>query len=221
MPVDNKEDILEAKKRRERAERQMEERIQKEQIELQKLPKIGVKDFVVKSNVFKCIHNHHSVENLDAAVAIIDDKDRQRLVKVSAGHCKQCNTYFIMESTFRELKQRYFILCRICDNKTYYSAASDEMRLAQESVLMQYGYNVSEINGLSAIRRQKILAVMIDNKVLSKSEIISYLDFFIRQRQNMSNMELAISKWEDDREFVENYRIGEYTQYGVNAIHRR
>ena len=38
------------------------------------------------------------------------------------------------------------------------------------------------------------VAVIIDNKVLSKSEIISYLDFFIRQRSGMSNMELAISK---------------------------
>ena len=37
---------------------------------------------------------------------------------------------------------------------------------------------------------------MIDNNILSKSEIISYLDFFINQRAGRSNMELAISKWE-------------------------
>ena len=86
---------------------------------------------------------------------------------------------------------------------------------------MQYGYNVSQVEGLSTVRRQKILAVMIDNNILSKSEIISYLDFFINQRAGRRNMELAISKWEADREFVEQYRIGEYTRYGVNAIHRR
>ena len=94
-------------------------------------------------------------------------------------------------------------------------------KLAQESILMQYGYNVSQTVGLTETRRQKILAVIIDNKVLSKSEIISYLDFFIRQRSNMSNMEVTISKWEAEREFVENYKIGHYTQYGVNAIYRR
>ena len=86
---------------------------------------------------------------------------------------------------------------------------------------MQYGYNVSQVKGLSATRRQKILAVIIDNKVMAKSEIISYLDFFINQRNSMSNMEVAVSKWEVDREFVENYRIGQYTQFGVNAIYRR
>ena len=56
---------------------------------------------------------------------------------------------------------------------------------------------------------------------MAKSEIISYLDFFINQRNSMSNMEVAVSKWEVDREFVENYRIGQYTQFGVNAIYRR
>lgn len=82
-------------------------------------------------------------------------------------------------------------------------------------------YNVSETTGLSSTARQKILAVIIDNNILSKSGIISYLDFFIRQRSHMSNMETAISKWEEDEEFVEHYRIGEYTKFGVNAIYRR
>ena len=56
---------------------------------------------------------------------------------------------------------------------------------------------------------------------MSKSEIISYIDSFISQRSSNSRMEVAISKWEADREFVENYKIGQYTQYGVNAIYRR
>lgn len=47
------------------------------------------------------------------------------------------------------------------------------------------------------------------------------MDFFINQRSSQARMELAISKWETDREFVENYKIGQYTQFGVNAIYRR
>jgi len=82
-------------------------------------------------------------------------------------------------------------------------------------------HSVSQNNGLSTTSRQKILAVIIDNKIMAKSEIISYLDFFIRHRSLMGNMDIAISKWETDREFVENYRIGQYTQFGVNAIYRR
>ena len=61
---------------------------------------------------------------------------------------------------------------------------------------------------------------IIDNKILSKSEIISYLDFFINQRSSLWNMTNAISKWEADREFVENYKIGQFMQHGVKAIYR-
>ena len=94
------------------------------------------------------------------------------------------------------------------------------MHLANESILMQYGYSVSQTEGLSATNRRKILAVIIDNKILSKSEIISYLDFFINQRSSLWNMTNAISKWEADREFVENYKIGQFMQHGVKAIYR-
>ena len=69
-------------------------------------------------------------------------------------------------------------------------------KLANESLLMQYGYNVSEMEGLSSIQRHNILSVIIDNNILSKSEIISYIDFFISQRRTMENMKTAILKWE-------------------------
>lgn len=186
------------------------------------IPKIDLRDFVVRSNVFKCTHSHHRISNIDAAVTVIENSGKETKIKIPAGYCKQCNVYFIMESTYQELKRKGIILCRVSDEKTYLkSGLFNGMQLAQESILMQYGYNVSQTEGLFQRTRQQILAVLIDNRILSKSEIIGYLDFFISQRVGRSNMELAISKWEADREFVENYRIGEYTQYGVNAIYRR
>lgn len=62
---------------------------------------------------------------------------------------------------------------------------------------------------------------MIDNNILSKSGIISYLDFFIRQRSHMSNMETAISKWEEDEEFVEHYMNWRVYEIWRKAIYRR
>lgn len=85
-------------------------------------------------------------------------------------------------------------------------------------------YTIKQIPHLKwrkTVRISGCVYTSIDNKIMAKSEIISYLDFFISQRSSMSNMEIAISKWETDREFVENYRIGQYTQFGVNAIYRR
>lgn len=182
---------------------------------------IGLKDFIVRGNVFKCMNKKHKIDNIVAMVKV-DNDGKSKMVKISAGYCPECKVYFIMDSTYHELKKKGLILCRITDHKNYMkNSLIGGMNLAQESILMQYGYNVSQAEGLTATGRQKILAVIIDNKILSKSEIISYLDFFINQRSKMSNMGMAISKWEADREFVENYRIGHYTQYGINAIYRR
>ena len=185
------------------------------------LPEIGLKDFVVRGNVFKCMHNKHKIDNIDAIISI-DNEGKRQQIKISAGYCAQCKIYFIMDSTYKRLKKKGMILCRITDEKNYYKENSiNGIRLAQESLLMQYGYNVSQTEGLTATGRQKILAVIIDNKIMSKSEIISYLDFFISQRSSIPNMEVAISKWETDREFVENYKMGHYSQFGVKAIYRR
>ena len=178
-------------------------------------------DIIIRGYIFKCMHGNHSIKNIDAIVDI-DINGEIEQVKIPAGYCEQCNIYFILDSTYQKLKKKGIILCRITDEKVYMKGGSvNGTQLAQESILMQYGYNVSQTEGLTAMRRQKILAVMIDNKILSKSEIISYLDFFISQRSSMPNMGIAISKWEDDREFVENYRVGHYSKFGVNAIHRK
>lgn len=196
----------------------------KKTVEKEKTGKIeiGIKDFVVRQNIFKCMHSSHKIQNIEAVINIADFNGKKKQIKISAGYCPQCKNYFIMESTYQKLKKQGHILCRVSDEKTYMkSGYLINAKLAQESILMQYGYKVSQIDGLPEQQRRIILSVLIDNKVLSKTEIIGYLDFFINQRNSRSNMQTAISKWKADREFVENYRMGEYTQYGVNAIYRR
>ncbi len=182
---------------------------------------INYKDFVVRRSVFKCMHNNHKVIDIVANVNIINKNDRETNVKINAGYCKNCSVYFILESTYDYLKRLGIILCRISDEKNYLKGINNSsMKLASESILMQYGYNVSQGEGLSQTTRRKILATLIDRHILSKNEIISYLDFFINQRQSNSKYQIAISKWELDREFVENYKIGKYKEIGVLGLSR-
>ena len=84
---------------------------------------------------------------------------------------------------------------------------------------MQYGYTVSKEYDLMEITRHKILANLIDNKIMTKSAIISYLDFFISQHNN-PKYQMAVGKWELDRDFVRDYKVGMYTKYGVGGIKR-
>lgn len=182
---------------------------------------IGYKDFLIKCNVLKCMHEEHRIINIVGIISIINDKGKIQTVKIPAGFCPECNIYFILESTYKSLKAKGTITCRVTDEKNYArSGYMNGQKLARESILMQYGYNVSKMEGLSNKSRQKILAIIIDNKILSKTEVISYLDFFINQRLSLDNMKDAIAKWKEDRKFVENYKNDEYEQVGVSAIYR-
>ena len=114
-------------------------------------------------------------------------------------------------------------MCRVSDEKTYTSRGTmaNGMHLSQESILMQYGYTVSQMEGLSDIRRQKILEILVDGRVLTRSDVIGYLDFFINQRKNQHQYEKAIDKWKNDRDFIEHYKTGSYMEYKISSIYRR
>ena len=182
---------------------------------------ISINDFVVRRNTFKCLHNDHQIRDLTGKINIINQKGEIQQLSISVGYCPQCNIFFILESTYEYLKNKGTPLCRISSEKAYLKGIGNYngMKLAQESILMQHGYTVSQEEGLSPARRQKILAVLIDNKILTKNDIISYLDFFISQKKSNHKFEKAISKWQNDREFVAEYKIGMFKMIDVNGIY--
>lgn len=180
---------------------------------------IGFKDFIIKCSAFKCMHGSHRIQNIVGVLNIIDEQGIIRETTIPAGYCAECNIFFVLESIYRDLSAKGIIMCRISDDM--YSIKNDYFyggKIAKESILMQYGYNVSKSDNLSSKSRHTILALIIDNNILSKSEIISYLDFFINQRVSMNNMKCAISKWREDREFVKKYKNDNYLQVGIGSI---
>ena len=211
------------KKEEEKKKKQiaLEERKKYEKMSIEELPQIDVRDFVVRRSVFKCMHNDHDIKDILAALKIIDESGNEIKIRVNAGVCPNCKVFFILESTYELIKKRGIPLCRISDEKTYLKNKTiNGMRLASESILMQYGYNVNKEENLTPMMRHKILATLIDKHIMRKSEIISYLDFFISQRESQSKYHEAIAKWEIDRKFVEEYKLGRYEQYGVQGLKR-
>lgn len=178
----------------------------KYEIKRDQIADIGFHDLVVKCNVFHCIHKQHTITDITGIIHIKSDSGKEEQVKIPAGYCDDCNTFFILYSTYQQLINKGIVLCRIMDEKTYFNRNFlHGNKLARESLLMQYGYNVSQVNDIPDKQRHMILASVLDNKIFSKSEIISYLNFFIRQKQSRENMKLAVTKWKKDRSFVENY----------------
>lgn len=184
--------------------------------------KIGPQDFLIKCNVFQCMHKSHKIENIIGLIKIQDEEGQIEQVKILAGYCRECNIFFVLKSVYQHLDRMGIILCKVIDEKQYIKGHDIYgYNLNQQSVLMQYGYNVAQINGIPDEKRHDILAFIIDNNILSKSEVISYLDFFINQRKYMENMKCAVSKWENDRAFVVSYNNEEYREIEVKSLHKQ
>lgn len=77
----------------------------------------------------------------------------------------------------------------------------------QASELGMYGYKVGK-SGLPKKRRHEILKYVIDEKILRRYEIVSLLNGNITLREYRSDRDFskAISDWEEDIDFVNDYR---------------
>lgn len=73
---------------------------------------------------------------------------------------------------------------------------------------------------LTDAQRRKILSSMVDNNLLTRNDIISYFDFFINQHHGQPKFEKAIDKWEADKDFISEYKLGSFAQYGIHALFR-
>lgn len=167
-------------------------------------------DVIVKGNTFQCVHKGHYIETIRAQVPIILKNGWIISTTVPAGYCRSCGTYFIRENTFKSLQSRGIIACCVKTENAYYHGEHDNSysNFADESPLMEFGYNVSATSNLSSEARQSILSLMIDHGIMSKSSIIDYLQLFISQRnkQKKKDYSAAIEKWEDDISFVQSYK---------------
>ncbi|WP_026670125.1 hypothetical protein [Butyrivibrio sp. AE3006] len=159
--------------------------------------KIQYKDFLVRRSIFKCANKDHKLKDIDAVITFANTDSNQNSEfnkSFHAGYCEDCDIYFIMESTYQTIKNTGIPICRITDEKSYLSGEYlDATGLAKHSILMDYGYNVSQLNNVPSIQRKRILSLLLEKGILTKSEIISYLDFFISQRQSLPQYKIAIS----------------------------
>ena len=67
---------------------------------------IKIKDFAVRRSTFMCVNKQHFIQDIEAVFKIIDKNANIHEETVSAGFCPYCNIYFIMESTYQELRKK-------------------------------------------------------------------------------------------------------------------
>lgn len=188
------------------------------------------KPFIQKSNRYvntfmKIVEQHDVVENIQlinssnnhstighevidkvATFAYFDSSRGQySTFKMVLHYCEKCHRYFELKSSFEfQIKS---IGLQLSDVLTgYYNdymipITFKHFGLNEKSLLGKYGYSVKK-EGPSKYERQKIIRYILENHIMSKSEIKTFLDYLISFNGKKSNMDNAISKWQNDISYI-------------------
>lgn len=165
--------------------------------------------FIVRTNVFQCTNQNHKLRDIKGRVKILNAFNEVKIVEFNAAYCPKCQKFFILDSDYQEISNLGELLCNVfVKTKTGYRIER-VFDLQEESLLHRMGYNVNARDGLNANYRHLILANAVDEGLLSRSEICSFLNYLINRSYGRWGFEMAIKKWEDDKDYISNYKSDE------------
>lgn len=91
--------------------------------------------------------------------------------------------------------------------------------MASESPLKLCGYNVSQMGGLSTATRQFLLAKIIHGGIMTKLDVVHYLEHFINMNGAKKKV-LALEKLCDDLDFVHKYNKNTQPKVYIDTIRK-
>ena len=172
--------------------------------------------YIHKGNII-CEREHHDIVSVTARVPVVNNSG---IIEINVNYCRDCDKCFINNNLYEHYRTNSNLpairFARTSENGTFPDGFSTNW--SDESPLHLLGYNVSQADGFSDAYRQNLLARIMDYGAMTKQEIGSYLTFFISRAENQANMKTAISKWERDLQFVENYKINRQPKVKVIGI---
>ena len=155
--------------------------------------------YIYRGNIRCHQHDHKIIQ----ATAILHNKTDNE-IELNVEYCTECKKFILEYTVFEQYRNRYGVLVgnfRMVVNGEF----DGEYDLAEESPLMLSGYNVSQRDGYTSQERDYILARIIHDGIMEKGDVIRYLSYFIRKNGVKRGNELALSKWEEDLAFVQEY----------------
>lgn len=168
--------------------------------------KITSADVIVLSSSKRCTAQRHKVEDYIGLLPVVT-KFGCNKIEINVSYCKDCDRFTMLKSDY--LKIIGTPVCEVRDlstNRIINHSADDFFGETKEHKLHRLGYNVRFGNGMSNFDRQQLLAQIINNRDLSRDEIISHIEYCININSNKANMDSAVRKWKADLEFLYNFK---------------
>lgn len=173
---------------------------------------------VVLSYNRKCFNEKHTIIDI---IAIIKVATHSGIIEVKkpAAYCPECSQYIILKSDYKNIKKQGVLLCEVIDKTPkHLEKHNNQSYTGTESRVHALGYNVIKEYGYTYKQRKIILANIMENYNISKHEILSMLDTNIARKIKLPNYADAVSKWKEDREFVENYKRGDIPEVLIDKV---
>lgn len=171
----------------------------------------GATLYIYKGNII-CHKDKHPVV---PATAVIHDA-QDRAVELDVEYCPICKRYMLNYTSYEQYRERHSLL--IGKLKMISSGIGGDFEMASESPLKLCGYNVSQAEGLSTATRQFLLAKIIHDGIMSKVDVVHYLEHFINMNGAKKENVLALEKWCDDLDFVHKYNKNTQPQVYIGKI---
>ena len=147
-----------------------------------------------------CEKNGHDVIQVTATMIGFNERE----IKMNVSYCKQCGRFFMSYTTYELYRNRYGVILGNLQLESNSDGKADrgDMVLAEASPLKLCGYSVNQTDGYTTLQRQYIISSIISRGIMTKGEVIRYLEYFININGRRSGNELALSKWKSDLEFT-------------------
>ena len=126
------------------------------------------------------------------------------IAKTKVEYCTKCNKFIISEQSYEKQKNMFGVMIGNFREVTN-GDITGNFDLALESPLKRCGYNVGLKEELASSTRQYILGTIIRNGIMRKSEVISYLEYFIKMQGSKAGNEIALQKWKEDLAYLRGH----------------
>ncbi len=182
----------------------------------QKKPLIWTRNSIlyVHRGEISCQRNKHNIIRTTAVLLGLG----KVVAELDVDYCLDCKRFFIGEQQYNIYRKQYGpLIGRIqfesSENHTY----TGEL-LAEVSPLRLCGYTVNKADNLSDEARHDIIAKIIRLGIMTKSEVIGYLEYFIDHNGRQDRNQVAVEKWRRDLAFTMNFNSEEQDRYAIIDI---
>ena len=170
---------------------------------------VPTKQIIIVTQKFGCIKAGHSLMDVKIKVRIIRGSNLTA-VGIPGGYCKECDRYYVYSSVFEDfLRNNLRLGCEILQNRfkmpdgrLYGSMYETSGTMKSESLLKRCGYTVGITAGLNDRTRISLLRQIISMKLMTRQEIMSYLNYFISFNGQKAGNEYAKMQWEKDLQTI-------------------